>query len=238
MENESDLKVVVAKNALISDIAQVQSSNNIQTKYIISIMGGPSIYGLTDLEDNKNIGSIMLERSDYYPGSDKFIYHQGELQKKLDEMLQTPKIQLKKLVESNEVLNSDITELEEVWGVYPYQPRALLLAERTLNGQKQILNLTTDLYTATRYDSSDMIGKLYVNISEYIPGKNDYPDDSIYKKGDLQKEFVKDSEVFSKYIKNVLSNVSYSELFGGHAKKIPWELRATSLKRDFPDLFK
>ncbi|MGV8087145.1 MAG: hypothetical protein ACP5N1_05950 [Candidatus Woesearchaeota archaeon] len=237
MDKENNLKVIAARDALISDIDQVKNLYNVQTNYLISIMGGPSIYNLTDLDDKKDIGIIMLERSDYYPGSDECLYYKGELQKKLVEMLQTPKIQLKKLVESNEILATDIKELEEFWGASFYVPHALPLEERILNGQKQLLNLTTELYDARYYNSSNPVGKLYVNISEYVPGKNYYADDSIYKKGDLQKELVKDSKLFSAYIKNVLSNVVYSGIYASSVKKIQWELRATNLKRDFPQFF-
>jgi len=236
MSEDNISKVNTSRLILLEDIAKIESLNNIQVKYVVSIRGGPSIYNLMDLDDKKNMGLIMLGRSDYYPGSDDFLYQRNELQKKLGEMLQTPKVQLKKLVESDEILCKDMEEVTALLGVDFYKPRGLPLEKRILNKQKQILNVTSELYSKNMYTSSVQIGVIEVRISEYIPGRYEYSNDAIYQHGELEQVFKQDSKLFLTYAKNVLYNQQYVELYNS-GKKVQWDIRVTNLKRDFPELF-
>ncbi len=237
MPGENYLKVASAREALTKDIDRVREANNIDAEYVISITGGPDIYSLVDLSDGGKIGTVMLRRSDYYPGADEKLYHGGDLQEKLEEMLMTPMEQLKRLVESDRLLYDDIRRLKADLGVLCYKPTAWSQEERIPDGERQILIATTEFSDGHCYISSEGIGVVFVNISEYIPGRHDYPDGTIYREGELRQEFSNDRELVSAYVERALNNARHLEPTIS-LERIDWVGKCQKIRTEFAEAFK
>lgn len=228
-EQVEDLRVTSAEATLNKDISQVKDEYNIEVSYQISVRGGPSIYRLTDLTDGKVLGSVELRRTNYFPGQNKWLYHQGELQEKLGKILKTPKDQLKRLVKSKRVLYEDIKNLEKEMGISCYDPNALPLEERIPDGERQILYVTTEFFDGNFYSSSEQMGVVSVNVSEHIPGRTNYSEESVYQRGDLKKSIMQNKELFSAYVKRVLHNAQHSD--ENSFRHLDWDAKATELTK-------
>ena len=117
----------------------------------------------------------------------------------VSELLKTPRAQLKALRASRKILLDDMDELEKEFGITFYDPSALPTETRFPNKTKQLLEAVCR-YGGTR------VGKITVNVSEYVPGRSEYPSETVYHKGELKETFLKDAQLLQSYREMVKNN--------------------------------
>ena len=75
----------------------------------------------------------------------------------------------------------------------------------------QRLYLRIERYEETFHMSNyTLSNKLFVKVTEIVPGRNNYDTETIYEAGDLEKAFLADEELWTKYRDIVFENQKYS----------------------------
>jgi len=170
----------------------------------------------------------ILRTAEFYPGDANLLYHKRELPEKMEEMLQIPRVELKRLVKSNTILYEDIQRVKADLGIYCYKPTAFPIKDRILEGKKQILIVTTEFFGKDTYTSSEEIGTVAVNVSEYVSGRRNYPEERIYQAGELKRTLFEEDKLLLAYLERVLHNAKhqYPASTSHNWKKTAKDLRA------------
>ena len=130
------------------------------------------------------------------------------------EMLKTPKRRLKALVRAHEILRADMALFKRTFGVGFSFQNALPLRVRYPDLRVQRLSAFAEECSVKGYSNSSVeLGKVEVDVSEYLFGRSDYPPTAVYKRGDLGKAFSKagNGELFRAYLKRVELNAKNCE---------------------------
>ncbi len=100
---------------------------------------------------------------------------------------------------ARKALYEDIAWMRENYGVTFYDPNAMPLEYRFPENQHQRLFVAMEHFTDKAWTSSHQISDCFlVKPTQFILGRSDYEDSSIYQQGDLPRLFVANKEVFEK----------------------------------------
>ncbi len=174
-----------------------QAAADAEARYGVSVTCGPSSgskqYLLVADGDGTPLGALDAYRDEAA----------AAVAKRLSGMLSLGREKLKSLTAAHEALLEDMRRLDAEYHVDAGFPTALANSVRYPDNQAQLLGLGMPDCSGGGYQSTTPLGRLAVKVSEYLPGRDEYGDDSIYKKGDLQVAFAADAGLQASYAARV-----------------------------------